>query len=412
MQIDSSQRSHSRSLINENGPPHQRRQRGRPPIEWHDSSSVGSVEDQEQIAWLQRQIRPPGPARKRVVHRERQRNQVVPPVRRRIVELAFQGPGSTARTGMSYAAIARHFCLKYQTVCSIAWRYIANGGHIRLREPGNPRGRSKLTDRHLRWILSQQRLEAWKGRSLAWRATEVERVLGEPITASGLRQLYIRHGVKYRTSRYQFTGNQSPENRERYRRGYSRKLIRYIQGGYEVVYFDETRTSVWDKQRRVWQRPKAPVKCKLSTHRGGVTIFGALSSTQNKLVWETTQGTTTDDVLSFFRQKLLPSVIRPHNTLLVMDNLGSHHHADVQRMLERSGVQVLYTPTGCSDLNPIELVWSQFKQRWRRHLFEHQDRVTGANLEAEVGGVLAELSFNLGCAPKGSFRAMLESLSQ
>jgi hypothetical protein len=81
-------------------------------------------------------------------------------------------------------------------------------------------------------------------------------------------------------------------------------------------------------------------------------------------------------------------------------------------MLERSGVQVLYTPTGCSNLNPIEQVWSQFKQRWRRHLFEHQDRVTGANLEAEVGGVLAELSFNLGCAPKGSFRAMLESLSQ
>jgi hypothetical protein len=77
-------------------------------------------------------------------------------------------------------------------------------------------------------------------------------VTGVPITPSGLRQLYIRHGVKYRVTRYQFTGiNHAPEVRERERRGFVRKLIRYIHKGYEIVYFDETRTSVWDRCRRV-----------------------------------------------------------------------------------------------------------------------------------------------------------------
>ena len=112
--------------------------------------------------------------------------------------------------------------------------------------------------------------------------------------------------------------------------------------------------------------------------------------------------------MKFFWEKLIPGVMRANNTLLVMDNLSSHHSEKLQRMLDRRGITILYTPTGCSDLNPIELVWQQFKHLWRRHLFEHQDQVTGANLKAEVEQVLAQLSWNLGNAPKGSFRAMRE----
>ena len=103
---------------------------------------------------------------------------------------------------------------------------------------------------------------------------------GVPITPNGLRKFYIRHGIKYRVTRYQFTGvSRAPGVRERERRGFVRKLIRYIHRGYEIVYFDETRTSVWDRQRRVWQQPKLPVMCKLSSYRGNITIYGALSST-------------------------------------------------------------------------------------------------------------------------------------
>ena len=136
-----------------------RRHRGRAPHEWNDSSSVGSDDDQECISWLHSQIRPSRPGRKPAgPAKERKQNWVVPQTRRHIIELAFEAPGSTVRTGMSYTAIARKFCLKYDTVASIGWRYINNGGNIRLREPGNPNGRSKLTDHHRQWILSQQTL--------------------------------------------------------------------------------------------------------------------------------------------------------------------------------------------------------------------------------------------------------------
>ena len=98
-------------------------------------------------------------------------------------------------------------CVKYRTVQSIAQRYVANGGHIRLREPGNPMGRRFLNDNQMRWILGQNTLDRWRCRSLAWRASKIERVIGRPITASGLRQIYIRHGIKFSPSQYKFKGN-------------------------------------------------------------------------------------------------------------------------------------------------------------------------------------------------------------
>jgi hypothetical protein len=39
--------------------------------------------------------------------------------------------------------------------------------------------------------------------------------------------------------------------------------------------------------------------------------------------------------MKFFWDKLLPGVIRANNTLLVMDNLSSHHAEKLQRMLDR-----------------------------------------------------------------------------
>ena len=49
-------------------------------------------------------------------------------------------------------------CVKYRTVQSIAQRYIANGGHIRLRQSGNLMGRRFLNDNQMRWILVQHTL--------------------------------------------------------------------------------------------------------------------------------------------------------------------------------------------------------------------------------------------------------------
>ena len=68
-------------------------------------------------------------------------------------------------------------------------------------------GRRFLNDNQMRWILGQNTLDRWRCRSLAWRASKIERVIGHTITASGLRQIYIRHGIKFSPSQYKFKGN-------------------------------------------------------------------------------------------------------------------------------------------------------------------------------------------------------------
>ena len=87
-----------------------------------ETDSVHSNMDPGVIRWLSSQIDPrAAPPRPKGPFKERQRNQVVPPVRRRIIGLCFPGGvGITERSHLSYAAVAQMVCVKYRTVQSIA----------------------------------------------------------------------------------------------------------------------------------------------------------------------------------------------------------------------------------------------------------------------------------------------------
>ena len=52
--------------------------------------------------------------------------------------------------------------------------------------------------------------------------------------------------------------------------------------------------------------------------------------------------------------------------VVVLDNLGAHRMADVQRAIEAAGASVLLLPPYSPDLNPIELAWSKVKALVRK----------------------------------------------
>lgn len=52
--------------------------------------------------------------------------------------------------------------------------------------------------------------------------------------------------------------------------------------------------------------------------------------------------------------------------VVVLDNLGAHRMADVQRAIEAAGASVLFLPPYSPDLNPIELAWSKVKALVRK----------------------------------------------
>lgn len=63
--------------------------------------------------------------------------------------------------------------------------------------------------------------------------------------------------------------------------------------------------------------------------------------------------------LAYIEQVLVPE-LTPGDTV-IMDNLGSHKVAGVQKAIEAAGATLIYLPPYSPDLNPIEMAFSKLK---------------------------------------------------
>ena len=70
-------------------------------------------------------------------------------------------------------------------------------------------------------------------------------------------------------------------------------------------------------------------------------------------------GTTVERFKRYLETDLLPHL--NGNSVLIMDNMKSHHAKAVRNLLDSSGVRYIYLPPYSPDLNPIEKLWSKVK---------------------------------------------------
>ena len=80
------------------------------------------------------------------------------------------------------------------------------------------------------------------------------------------------------------------------------------------------------------------------------------------------------------------------DAVVVMDNFGSHHSEEIKKELRKHSWSVLYLPLYSSDLNPIERVWSVFKQKWSSLLMETGGRITEEKAPEAIKQVLDAIS--------------------
>ena len=66
---------------------------------------------------------------------------------------------------------------------------------------------------------------------------------------------------------------------------------------------------------------------------------------------------------AYVEQVLVPEL--SPGDIVVMDNLSAHKVSGVREAIEAAGAEVLYLPPYSPDLNPIETVFSKFKQLLR-----------------------------------------------
>jgi len=75
-------------------------------------------------------------------------------------------------------------------------------------------------------------------------------------------------------------------------------------------------------------------------------------------------GTTAEEFKAYLENDLLPYL--SSDSILIMDNMKSHHAKAVKALLDNSHVQYVYLPPYSPDLNPIEKLWSKIKALLRK----------------------------------------------
>ena len=80
-------------------------------------------------------------------------------------------------------------------------------------------------------------------------------------------------------------------------------------------------------------------------------------------------------------KRYLGTDLLPHlngNSVLIMDNMKSHHAKAVKNLPDSSGIRYTYLPPYSPDLNPIEKLWSKVKSLLRKFKARSLDALPNA----------------------------------
>ena len=87
-------------------------------------------------------------------------------------------------------------------------------------------------------------------------------------------------------------------------------------------------------------------------------------------------GTTVEKFKRYLETDLLPYL--NSDSVLIMDNMKSHHAKAVTALLDQANVRYIYLPPYSPDLNPIEKLWSKVKALLRKSKARSADKLLDA----------------------------------
>lgn len=124
------------------------------------------------------------------------------------------------------------------------------------------------------------------------------------------------------------------------------------------------------------------------------------------------EGATNRVCFETYVAECLVPTLRPGD-IVVMDNLSSHKSPEVRRLIESAGAQLRYLPPYSPDLNPIELMFSKFKQIMRElaartvpDLFEAMGQALRRILPEDIAGWFRHSGYGTATSTARSIRKL------
>ncbi len=132
-----------------------------------------------------------------------------------------------------------------------------------------------------------------------------------------------------------------------------------------LVFIDETWTKTNMTRTHGWWRRGEPLKAKVPHGHWRTTTF--LAALRNDAITAplVLDGPINGETFRAYVEQVLIPTLEPGD-IVVMDNLGSHKGAEVQRLLRAVGARPLFLPPYSPDLNPIEQAFAKLKTLLRK----------------------------------------------
>jgi transposase len=129
-----------------------------------------------------------------------------------------------------------------------------------------------------------------------------------------------------------------------------------------VLYADESRLQVLPLVRACWRWVGQQLRIPTPGSNQTRALFGALNIRTGQWTHLVRQRMQKEDFLAFLEHLLVAYPGGP--VLLIVDNYSSHTaHVVTDWLAAHPRVQLLYLPTYCSHLTPVEAIWSRLKEK-------------------------------------------------
>jgi transposase len=134
-----------------------------------------------------------------------------------------------------------------------------------------------------------------------------------------------------------------------------------LPSGTIVLAQDETDLLLFPPLRAGWARRATPMPVSLSGRNARRIVFGALNLRTGHRVLLASYRQRAVDFSAFLRE--LRRRYRSQPLVLLLDEDSSHTAGTSQRLADALAIELLWLPKRCPELNPMEHLWRDAKQR-------------------------------------------------
>lgn len=266
--------------------------------------------------------------------------------------------------GVQVQQVADHTGVTRQQVWNWVRTYLDTRQERALRPTPSP-GRPRVTDgTHAAQLIEgiESDPQPLGYHATSWTVPMLQHYLAEedlPLSQRTLRRLLHQLGYCWKRPRYVLARR---DPRWKQKRRYLRWRIRQIRREHPnavILFVDETTLREFPPLRACWGRKGQPVDIEITGHNAKRVLFGAFNYRTGHRITLARERNGNQDFQAFLDELRRRYPGRP--LYLILDKATSHRYS--QDHAKTLDIKLLWLPTACPRMNPIEDLWRELKRQ-------------------------------------------------